>query len=153
MPLFNMTDLLARLAPGQRLLGLDPGSRVIGVALSDVTRRLASPYGRIARFRLATNAAEIRRIAQTEHVGGLVIGLPLSLDGGFGPAAQAARDWAHAISTATALPAAMWDESLTSVAVHEMLIEEADLSRRRRAAVVDKMAAALILQSALDADR
>ena len=153
MPLFNMTDLRARLAPGQRLLGLDPGARTIGVALSDVTLMLATPYGAVVRGKLATNAAEIARIARREGAGGLVVGLPLSLDGSVGPAAQAARDWTHALSEATGLPASLWDERLSSSAVNRFLIDEADMTRKRRAEIVDKMAAAYMLQSALDASR
>jgi putative Holliday junction resolvase len=153
MPLFNMMTLRSRLAPGQRLLGIDPGARRIGVALSDVTLLLASPYGQIARGRLGANAAEIGRIARAEGAGGLVIGLPLSLDGSAGPAAQAARDWAHALSAATSLPAALWDERLSSAAVNRVLIDEADMTRRRRGEVVDKMAAAYLLQAALDSIR
>jgi putative holliday junction resolvase len=153
MPLFNMTDLRGRLAPGQRLLGLDPGARTIGVALSDVTLMLATPYGAVARGKLAANAAEIDRIARREGAGGLVVGLPLSLDGSAGPAAQAARDWTHALSEATGLPAALWDERLSSSAVNRFLIDEADMTRKRRAEIVDKMAAAYMLQAALDASQ
>lgn len=151
MPLFNMTTLRTRLAPGQRLLGLDPGSKTIGVALTDVTLMLASPFGRIARGKLAPTAGEISRIAIKHDVGGLVIGLPLSLDGTAGPAAQAARDWAHALSDATKLPAALYDERLSSAAVNRFLTTEADMTRKRRAEVVDQMAAAYMLQAALDA--
>ncbi len=153
MPLFNMTDLRLRLAPGQRLIGLDPGSRTVGVALSDVSLMLASPYGALRRGKLAANAAEIARMARREGAGGLVVGLPLSMDGSAGPAAQAARDWAHALSAAAGLPAALWDERLSSSAVNRFLIDEADLSRRRRAELVDRMAAAYMLQAALDASR
>ncbi|MDE2575699.1 MAG: Holliday junction resolvase RuvX [Rhodospirillales bacterium] len=153
MPLFNMAELRATLPEGQRLIGLDPGSRIIGVALSDVTLMLASPYGTLARGKLAANAAEILAIARREGAGGLVIGLPLSMDGTLGPAAQAARDWAHALSAATGLPAALWDERLSSAAVNRFLIAEADLSRARRAASVDRLAAAYMLQAALDASR
>lgn len=153
MAIFNLDELRAGLAPGQRLIGLDPGSRVIGVALSDVGLMLASPYGAIRRGKLAANAAEIGAIARKEGAGGLVVGLPLSMDGGFGPAAQAARDWARALSEAAGLPAAMWDERLSSAAVNRFLIEEADMSRSRRAAKVDAMAAAYTLQAALDATK
>ncbi len=150
MPLFNLPELMARLAPKARLIGLDPGARRIGVALSDVGRQLASPYTTIHRAKLKHNAAEIRAIADEEDAGGLVVGLPLNEDGKLGPAAQAARDWAHAVSSATGLPACMWDETLTTADLHEMLIGEADMTRERRAAVIDKMAAAKILQSALN---
>jgi putative Holliday junction resolvase len=146
-----LPDLVARLAPKQRLLGIDPGSKTIGIALSDVSLGLASPFGTLKRGRLAINAAEITAIARREGVGGLVVGFPLSMDGTLGPAAQAARDWTRALSDATGLPAALWDERLSSARVNEMLIEEADIGRRRRAALVDRMAAAHILQSALDA--
>ncbi len=151
MPLFNLRDLRAALRPNQRLIGLDPGSRSIGVALSDVRLMLASPYGTIRRGRLRENAAEIAAIARKEDAGGLVVGLPLSMDGSVGPAAQAARDWALALSEATGLPMALWDERLSSSAVNRFLVEEADLSRRKRAAAVDRMAAAWMLQGALDA--
>ena len=153
MPLFNMTDLRGRLAPGQRLIGLDPGSRTVGVALSDVSLMLASPYGALRRGKLTANAAELAAIARREGAGGLVVGLPLSMDGHAGPAAQAARDWAHALSATIGLPAALWDERLSSSAVNRFLINEADLSRRRRAELVDRMAAAYMLQAALDASR
>jgi putative Holliday junction resolvase len=132
MPLFNMTQLRILIPKGARLLGLDPGSRAIGLALTDVTLMLASPYGMIARGKLAANANEIARIARHEGVAGLVVGLPLSLDGSAGPAAQAARDWTHALSDSTGLPAALADERLSSSAVNRFLIGEADMTRKRR---------------------
>jgi putative holliday junction resolvase len=153
MALFNLRDLRTVLARDQRLIGLDPGRRTIGVALSDVGLSLASPYGAIRRGKLRDNAAEIVAIARKEGAGGLVVGLPLSMDGSVGPAAQAARDWALALSEATGLPTAMWDERMSSAAVNRSLIGEFDLSRRKRAAAVDRMAAAWMLQAALDASR
>ena len=153
MPILSMQELRARLERGQRLMGIDPGSRTIGLALSDVGVTLASPYGTLKRGRLRDNAAEIVAIARREEVGGLVVGLPLSMDGSVGPAAQAARDWALALSEATALPAALWDERLSTAQANRFLIGEADLSRRKQAAVVDRMAAALMLQGAIDASR
>jgi putative holliday junction resolvase len=152
MALFNLTDLRAALPRGQRLLGLDPGSKLVGLALSDASLLLASPYGSLKRGKLAANAAELRAIAGREAVGGLVAGLPLSMDGSFGPAAQAAKDWAMAIAAALQLPVAMWDERLSSAAVNRMMIA-ADLSRAKRAAAVDAAAAAWMLQAALDASR
>ena len=151
MALLNLRELRAGLVPGQRLIGLDLGARTIGVALSDVRLMLATPYGSIKRGKLRDNAAELLAIARREGGGGLVIGLHLLMDGTAGQAAQAARDWAHAMSRATGLPAALWDERLSSVAVNRMLIEDADLSRVKRARVVDRAAAAWVLQSALDA--
>ena len=150
MPLINLTDLRAALLPGVRLIGLDPGSKTIGVALSDPSLTLASPY---QRGKLLDNAATLAAISNKETAGGFVVGLPLSMDGRFGPAAQAAKDWATAISEATGLPACLWDERLSSAAVNRMLIVEADLSRAKRAQAVDKAAAAYTLQAALDATR
>ena len=153
MPLFNMTDLRAGLQAGQRLIGLDPGAKVVGVALSDVGLMLASPYCSLRRGKLGVVAAELLAVAREEKAGGLVVGWPLSMDGTMGPAAQAMRDWARALSDETGLPAALWDERLSSAAVNRALIAEADMTRRKRAAVVDQMAAAYILQAALDASR
>lgn len=153
MALFNMPQLRAALAPNARLLGLDLGTRTIGLALSDVSLMLASPYATLKRGKLAAAAADILGIVAKEQVGGLVAGLPLSLDGSFGPAAQAARDWLRSLSEATGLPAALWDERLSSSAVNRMLISDMDMTRRRRAEVVDKLAASYILQAALDASR
>lgn len=153
MAIFNLRDLRASLPRDQRLIGLDPGSKTIGVALTDVTLMLASPYGAIPRGKLKAVAAEIVRIAAKEGAGGLVVGLPLSMDGSIGPAAQAAQDWTAALSEACGLPAALWDERLSSSAVNRMLIGEADLTRAKRAQVVDRAAAAYMLQSALDATR
>ena len=153
MSLFNLRELRAALGPNERLIGLDPGAKTIGVALSDVQLVLASPYGLIRRGKLRDNADAVLAIARKEGAGGLVVGLPLLMDGTIGPAAQAARDWALALCGATGLPAALWDERLSSAAVERLLIEEADLSRRRRSQVIDRMAAAYMLQAALDASR
>jgi putative Holliday junction resolvase len=151
MAVINIKALRASLAPGQRLIGLDPGARTIGLALTDTGLMLASPYGTLKRRKLATNAQEIAAIARQQEAGGLVVGLPLSMDGTLGPAAQAARDWTRALSDATGLPAALWDERLSSAAVNRFLIDEADMTRAKRAARVDQMAAAYMLQAALDA--
>ena len=151
MALFNLTDLRRQLGRDQRLIGLDPGSKVIGVALSDVRLMLATPYGSIKRGKLRANAAEILAIATKEGAAGLVVGLPLSMDGSAGPAAQAARDWTLALSEHTGLPASLWDERLSSAAVNRFLVGEVDLTRKKRAAAVDRAAAAWMLQGALDA--
>ena len=151
MALFNLTEFFAALGRDQRVIGLDPGSKTIGVALSDVRRMLATPYGSLKRGKLKANALEIAAIARKEGAGGLVVGLPLSMDGTVGPAAQAAKDWTMALSEATGLPAALWDERLSSAAVNRFLIGEADLTRKRRAEAVDRAAAAWMLQGALDA--
>jgi len=153
MALFTMLQLRASLKRDARILGLDPGSKTIGLALSDVSLMLASPYGSIARGKLAGNAAAVAKIAAKEGVGGLLVGLPLGMDGSFGPAAQAAKDWAMAMGEATGLPVALWDERLSSSAVNRMLVQEMDMTRARRAQVVDAAAAAYTLQAALDATR
>lgn len=152
MPVLPLPALRAALPRGQRLIGLDPGSRLIGVALSDVLLMLASPYGTLKRGKLKANAAEVAAIAGKEGAGGLVVGLPLGMDGSFGPAAQAAKDWAMAIGEAAGLPVALWDERLSSAALNRAMIA-ADVTRAKRAAAVDAAAAAWTLQSALDASR
>lgn len=151
MSLLPLATLRAGLPRGRRLIGLDPGRRRVGVALSDVTLLIASPWGVLARGRLAATAAAIAALAGREGAGGLVVGYPLEMDGRMGPAAQAARDWARDLARATGLPAALWDERLTSAETHRMLIQEAGMGRTRRAALVDALAAARILQAALDA--
>ncbi len=153
MAILSINALRAALPRHVRLIGLDPGTKTIGVALSDVTLMLASPYAALKRGKLAANAAEIAAIAKKEGAGGLVVGLPLSMDGSMGPAAQAAKDWARAVSDATGLPCALFDERLSSAAVNRMLISEADLTRAKRAEAVDRAAAAYMLQAALDATR
>ena len=132
MPLLALSALRALLGKDQRLIGIDPGSKTIGLALSDVRLLLASPFGSLKRRKLQANAAEIVAIARQENAGGLVVGLPLSMDGTVGPAAQGARDWALALSEATGLPAALFDERLSSAAANRFLISEADISRRKR---------------------
>jgi putative Holliday junction resolvase len=153
MPLLPLSALRAILTKDQRLIGIDPGSKTIGIALSDVRLMLASPFGSLKRGKLKTNAAEIVAVAQRENAGGVVIGLPLSMDGTAGPAAQGVRDWALALSEATGLPAALFDERMSSVAANRFLIGEADVSRRKRAEAVDRLAASWMLQAALDASR
>jgi putative Holliday junction resolvase len=150
MAVFNLTELRAALPRGARLIGLDPGARLVGLALTDVTLTLASPYGSLQRGKLGANAAEVAAIARKEGAGGLVVGLPLGMDGSFGPAAQAAKDWGRALADAAGLPVAFWDERLSSAAVNRAMIE-ADLTRAKRAKAVDAAAAAYMLQAALDA--
>ena len=153
MGLINMPALREGLARDQRLIGLDPGAKTIGVALTDVRLTLASPWGAMKRGKLGQVAAAIMALAGTEGAGGLVVGYPLSMDGSMGPAAQAVRDWALALSDATRLPIALWDERLSSAAVNRLLIQDLDMTRRKRAAVVDGMAAAYMMQGALNASK
>jgi len=148
----SLIELRAALPRGARLIGVDPGARVIGLALSDVTLTLASPYGALKRGKLAATAAELAAIARQQGAGGVVVGLPLSMDGSFGPAAQAAKDFGRDLAAAAGLPVAFWDERLSTAAVQRAMIE-ADMSRARRAERVDAAAAAWMLQAALDATR
>ncbi len=149
----NAKALRAGLAPGRRLLGLDPGGKRVGLALSDATLSIASPAGAIRRTRLAAMAAALAPLIESEGVGGLVVGLPLEMDGHFGPAAQAARDFARALAGRLGLPWAMVDERLSTAAAQRALTAEADLSRARRRDLVDAMAAAWMLQAMLDSTR
>jgi len=138
-----------RLQPEARLLGLDLGTKTIGLALSDVTRSIASPYETIRRTKFTADAKALAAIVDKEGVGGLVIGLPINLDGSEGPRAQSTRAFARNLAGHVDVPMAFWDERLSTAAVERHLIE-ADASRKRRAQVIDRMAAAYILQGALD---
>jgi putative Holliday junction resolvase len=131
------------------LLGLDLGTRTIGLALSDTRRRIATPLQTIARTKFAVDARTLLAAAEEHAVAGFVIGLPLNMDGSEGPRVQATRAFVRNLRPLTTLPLLFWDERLSTAAVTRTLIE-ADASRRRRAALVDKMAAAYILQGALD---
>jgi len=140
----------ARALPaGARLLGLDVGTKTVGLALSDVTRTIASGLTTLARGKFSADARRLLELAQEHGVGGFVIGLPISLDGSQGPRAQATRAFARNLGRLTPLPILFWDERLTTAAAERSLLE-ADVSRRRRSQVIDKVAATLILQSALD---
>jgi len=135
-----------------RLLGLDLGSKTIGLALSDVTRLIASPLETIKRVKLRIDTERLMAVVATHRIAGLVLGLPINLDGNEGPRAQSTRAFAKNLAGlhgASLPPLLLWDERLTTQAAERVLLE-ADQSRRRRAEVIDKMAAALILQSALD---
>jgi putative Holliday junction resolvase len=148
-PLLPIEDLPSALQPGARLLGLDVGTKTVGVALSDVTRTIATPYETLRRTKFTADAKRIAGIVEKEGVGGLVIGLPLNLDGSEGPRAQSTRAFARNLAAHVQIPMAFWDERLSTAAVERHLIE-ADASRKRRAEVIDRMAAAYILQGALD---
>ena len=140
---------LAALPRGQRLLGFDVGTKTIGLGLSDVGRSLASPLETIMRSKFTKDAERIAALCQRYDVGGLVVGLPLNMDGTEGPRVQATRAFMRNLSKTVPLPFVFWDERLSTAAVTRSLIE-ADASRAKRAVVVDRMAAAYILQGALD---
>ena len=143
-------EAFARALPrGARLFGLDVGTKTIGLALSDVTRTIASGLTTLRRAKFSADARRLLELAQEHGIGGLVVGLPVNLDGSEGPRAQATRAFTRNMSGLTTLPMLLWDERLSTAAAERMLIE-ADMSRRRRAQVIDKVAATLILQGALD---
>jgi putative Holliday junction resolvase len=146
------TDLAAfqaLCASHTRLLGIDLGTKFIGLALSDEGRAIATPLEVLRRSRFTADAAAIRAIGEEHAIGGLVIGLPLNMDGTTGPRAQSVRAFATNIARVLALPVALWDERLSTVAVERAMLE-ADLSRAKRAKSIDKLAATYILQGALD---
>lgn len=144
-----LEDLPARLARFSRLMGLDLGTKTIGVALSDVERRLASPLETIQRTKFQEDARKLVELATKYDVAAYVIGLPLNMDGSEGPRAQATRAFVRNMARQDARPFIFWDERLSTAAVTRSLIEQ-DASRAKRAEVVDRMAAAYILQGPLD---
>jgi len=141
-------DRLA-LEPGARLLGLDLGEKTIGVALSDRLLMVATPMETLKRGKFPADAARLDNIISEQGVGGLVVGLPLNMDGSDGPSAQSARAFARNWAGRSEIPLVLWDERLSTVAVTRTLLD-ADASRKRRSEVVDRMAAAYILQGALE---
>jgi putative Holliday junction resolvase len=145
----SLAEIARNLSAKGRLMGLDLGSKTIGLALSDVERRLASPLDTIRRVKFSTDAKALLKRAADFEVRALVFGLPLNMDGTEGPRAQATRAFMRNLRKLTPLPFALWDERLSTAAVTRELIAQ-DASRARRAEVVDRMAAAYILQGALD---
>lgn len=148
----GILDIMAfarALRPGQRLFGLDVGTKTVGIALSDVTRMIASGFDTLIRVKFKADAEDLLARAHAQGVGGFVIGLPMNLDGSQGPRAQATRAFARNFARMTPLPILLWDERYSTQEAERMLIS-ADASRRRRAEVIDKVAATLILQGALD---
>lgn len=148
MPLLELSEF-ARAASGRRLIGLDLGTRTIGVALSDAGHRIATPMETIRRIKFTRDAERLQDICAEHHIGGLVIGLPLNMDGSEGPRAQATRAFQRNLSQKIDRPMLFWDERLTTVAAERAMLE-ADLSRRKRATRIDAAAAGLILQGVLD---
>ena len=148
-PIVSIEDLPPLLAPEARLLGLDLGAKTIGMALSDVTRSVATPYTTVRRTKFTEDAKTIEAAIEEHGAGAVVIGLPLNLDGSEGPRAQSTRAFARNLAPRITVPIVFWDERLSTAAVERHLIE-AGASRKRRAQVIDRMAAAYILQGALD---
>jgi putative Holliday junction resolvase len=145
----ELLAVLEGLRPRARLLGLDLGTKTIGLALSDVERRIATPLETVQRVKFTRDAERIQVLTRKHDVGGLVVGLPLNMDGSEGPRAQSTRSFVRNLKPLLDLPVLFWDERLSTVAVTRTLLE-ADASRAKRAEHVDKMAAAYILQGVLD---
>jgi putative Holliday junction resolvase len=144
-----LTDIAPHLPKRGALLGLDLGTKTIGVAVSDPDRRLATGVETVARKAFTTDAKRVIALADERRVVGFVLGLPINMDGSEGPRAQSTRAFARNLAKATELPIALWDERLSTAAVERELIA-ADVSRAKRAAVIDEHAAIFILQGALD---
>jgi putative Holliday junction resolvase len=149
LSILDISMFKSAIAPNARLLGLDLGEKTIGLALSDTSLSVATPMETLKREKFATDALKLDAIIFAQHVGGLVVGLPLNMDGSDGPSAQSARAFARNFAARSQLPILMWDERLSTAAVTRTLLD-ADASRKRRAELVDKMAAGYILQGALD---
>lgn len=149
MAVVDLAALKPALAPRTRLLGFDLGEKTIGLALSDTLLTVATPLATLKRGKFSVDAVALESLINTHGVGGLVIGLPLNMDGTDGPSAQSARAFGRNFAARSPLPIVFWDERLSTAAVTRTLLD-ADASRKRRSEVVDKMAAAYILQGALD---
>ncbi len=145
----GLAAAVAALPPNRPLLALDLGTKTIGIAISDLTRRIASPLLTITRRRFGADAEQLLAIIAREKVGAIVLGLPLNMDGSEGPRAQSTRAFARNLAKLTDVPIILWDERLSTAAVERAMIA-ADASRARRAGHIDKLAAVWILQAALD---
>lgn len=150
VPVFDLTDLPAACPPDTPWMGLDLGENTIGVAVSDTSRMIASPLQLIRKVKFSQDAAQLIKLMNGRNVSALVIGLPLNMDGSEGPRAQSCRAFARNLERLRPVNIAFQDERLSTSAVERFLIEELDLNRKRRANVVDRTAAAWILQGALD---
>ena len=150
MTVLTLEQLAAQTPPGTPWLGLDLGEKTIGVAASDATRMIASPLQLIRKTKFTQDAEAVLKLMDGRKASALVIGLPLNMDGTEGPRAQSCRAFARNLQRLREIPVAFQDERLSTTAVERFLIDELDLTRKRRAGVVDRTAAAWILQGALD---
>lgn len=148
-PTADLSAFRAAAAPQTRLLGIDLGTKSIGLALSDALRTVASPLKTVSRTRFAADLAALQAILAEHAIGGIIIGLPLALDGTLSSRAQSTKAFAANLARGTGLPIAFWDERLSTAAVERAMLE-GDLSRAKRAKRVDALAATYILQGALD---
>ena len=151
MAVVDLLELPALLPAQAPIVGLDLGEKTIGVAVSDTTRTVASPLELIRKTKFTDDAAALFKLMESRGAAGIVVGLPVNMDGSEGPRCQSSRAFArNLLRLRDDLPIAFWDERMSSMAINRMLIDEADMNRARRAEVVDKAAAGWILQGALD---
>ena len=146
---YSPSQLAKKKKESMRLLGVDLGSKTIGLAVSDPLLKIASPIITLKRSKLSSNAIEFSNIIKNYQIGGIIVGLPINMDGTEGPRVQATRDWSLDLARILTIPVAFWDERLSTVAVERMMLK-ADMTRNKRAAKTDQAAAAYILQGALD---
>jgi putative holliday junction resolvase len=152
MILMNLNELPSLKSGKNRLLGIDLGDKTIGLSLSDLTWLIATPLETIRRAKLENDFLQLIKIIQLHHVAAVIIGLPINMNGTEGPQAQKVRHFIQQLQERLEIPVLLWDERLSTTAVTRTLLE-ADMSRKRRSQVVDKMAASFILQGVLDALR
>lgn len=150
MPIVEATELKAALAPRARLLGFDLGTKTIGLAVSDSSFMVASPLETVRRTKFTADAETLRAIIEEKGVGGLVLGLPRNMDGSEGPRAQSTRAFGNNLAGKFDLPITFWDERLSTAEAERFLINQADMNRKRRGEVIDKMAASIILHNFMD---
>ncbi len=149
MILTEIADFLASLPPNRAICGLDLGDKTIGIAVSDLRRSVATPLHTVRRTKFTQDAAELLAVLTERNISGIILGLPLNMDGSEGPRVQSTRAFARNLIKLTELPITFWDERLSTVAAERALLE-ADTSRKRRREVIDQVAAGYILQGALD---
>lgn len=150
MSILSAEEFKRSVPQGSRIMGLDVGSKTVGVALSDVLHMIASPLETVKRKKFRDDGARLSAIATDHEVGGVLLGLPLSMDGTEGPRCQSTRAFADNLGKVLDLPMTFWDERLSTSAVERMLVDDVDMTRKRRGEVIDKLAAVYILQGYLD---
>jgi len=151
MTILSLQDVKASLKRDQRLIGLDLGSKTIGIAMSDTLLSIASPVETIKRGKFTKDVNRLFALIDEHDVGGLILGMPYNMDGTEGPRCQSTRDFAINFQNLRDMPVGIWDERLSTSAVERMLVGDVDMTRQRRGEVIDKLAATYILQGALDA--
>ncbi len=150
MSILDSTEFMQSLPKGQRIMGLDVGSKTVGIALSDVLHMIASPLETLWRKKFKTDIQRFQEIIKEHEIGGIVLGLPISMNGSEGPRCQSTRAFARNLFEATNLPMTLQDERMSTQAIERVLINDADMTRKRRGEIIDKLAAVYILQGFLD---